>query len=692
MHQHGNKGKQAGEPAHVRTCSTVHRCAWVGAFAVPSRTLRSQLICLLVIIHLHACTARKEAVDVAAVYKIMLDADVVVGLCLQEVRKARVNLGWHGGALLGQSQRRAILSIAELPRLHICIVGPKAIPKVAVPSLLDVGGSTLVPGRLVSIDKDCIPFTVAQHRHGCIIAFTHKERVVRRVALICAFVLHISQAICSRCPTSNVNDLQAWQVAQAVDLGHAVLKQGHESSCLVVIEDGIGEVSQVLTDSPCGGVGHARVNGAVVNRGSKGTSICRNPAIWPRHLHHFDGQVVTRCSQAICDVFAKASKLSGGRVLVGVGRPVDVLTELQGHAGCTHKDAQDAQHGNEHRNGKAQTESCAELTKVGCGDRIWLFGWVSFKDFKAPAVSHNKHQQTHQEDTQQTTRNDKQCSNIIHLKKAKAHCRIAKMAFVQFCLVFAPGNSGKKCHNWKHDLENSMKKHVADSRETLKNNQLTHIVNNHDTITNHGKSKIMKTTITVLFRHNKQQASELISLHCQATQICTQCLDKYDGNVWDSKQFIECGEPWPNSGVPVHGYHDLALNHECKPKTLLCLLRQSPHNKPTCPVMRETETWGQHPTALSDVTPQVLNSPFHDNRGQCTWCYMLFLRPVLHEPALGSAVSVDIFTNGAVEKWLVHSCPQNAQPPRRAQSWKHRRRAVMTALPCAVSDSTGQRA
>ena len=160
--------------------------------------------------------------------------------------------------------------------------------------------------------------------------------------------------------------------------------------------------------------------------------------------------------------------------------------------------------------------------------------------------------------------------------------------------------------------------------------------------------KSWKTTITVLFCHNKQQASELISLHCQATQICTQCLDKYDGNVWDSKQFIECGEPWPNSGVPVHGYHDLALNHECKPKTLLCLLRQSPHNKPTCPVMRETETWGQHPTALSDVTPQVLNSPFHDNRGQCTWCYMLFLRPVLHEPALGSAVSVDIFTNGAV--------------------------------------------
>ena len=41
-----------------------------GQFAVPSRTLRSQVICLLVIIHLHACTGRKEAVDIAALYKI----------------------------------------------------------------------------------------------------------------------------------------------------------------------------------------------------------------------------------------------------------------------------------------------------------------------------------------------------------------------------------------------------------------------------------------------------------------------------------------------------------------------------------------------------------------------------------------------------------------------------------------------
>ena len=145
--------------------------------------------------------------------------------------------------------------------------------------------------------------------------------------------------------------------------------------------------------------------------------------------------------------------------------------------------------------------------------------------------------------------------------------------------------------------------------------------------------------------------------------------------MWDSKQFIECGEPWPNSGVPVHGYHDLALNHECKPKTLLCLLRQSPHNKPTCPVMRETETWGQHPTALSDVTPQVLNSPFHDNRGQCTWCYMQFFetcssRTCLRQRSLSWYIHE---WSCCHEKRLVHSCPQNAQPPRRAQSWKHRR-------------------
>ena len=58
-----------------------------------------------------------------------------------------------------------------------------------------------------------------------------------------------------------------------------------------------------------------------------------------------------------------------------------------------------------------------------------------------------------------------------------------------------------------------------------------------------------KTTLSLYHRAlSSQQASNLISLHCQATQICTQRLDKYDGNVRDSKQFIECGEPWPIPG------------------------------------------------------------------------------------------------------------------------------------------------
>ena len=40
------------------------------------------------------------------------------------------------------------------------------------------------------------------------------------------------------------------------------------------------------------------------------------------------------------------------------------------------------------------------------------------------------------------------------------------MGFVQFCLAFATGNSGKnmkKCRGCEHDLENSMKEHVAGS-------------------------------------------------------------------------------------------------------------------------------------------------------------------------------------------------------------------------------------
>lgn len=51
---------------------------------------------------------------------------------------------------------------------------------------------------------------------------------------------------------------------------------------------------------------------------------------------------------------------------------------------------------------------------------------------------------------------------------------------------------------------------------------------------------LLSHTITAL---KMSQRSHRISSHCQGTQICTQRLDKYDGNVWDSKQFIERAEP-----------------------------------------------------------------------------------------------------------------------------------------------------
>lgn len=56
--------------------------------------------------------------------------------------------------------------------------------------------------------------------------------------------------------------------------------------------------------------------------------------------------------------------------------------------------------------------------------------------------------------------------------------------------------------------------------------------------------QILSLTITVFitarcFCHDRIGSKS----HCQATEICTQRLDKYDGNVWDSKQFIERAEP-----------------------------------------------------------------------------------------------------------------------------------------------------
>ena len=66
---------------------------------------------------------------------------------------------------------------------------------------------------------------------------------------------------------------------------------------------------------------------------------------------------------------------------------------------------------------------------------------------------------------------------------------------------------------------------------------------------------ILSLTITAL---KMSQRSHRIPSHCQGTQICTQRLDKYDGNVWDSKQFIERAEPstWI-TWVPrfMHIYH-----------------------------------------------------------------------------------------------------------------------------------------
>lgn len=55
--------------------------------------------------------------------------------------------------------------------------------------------------------------------------------------------------------------------------------------------------------------------------------------------------------------------------------------------------------------------------------------------------------------------------------------------------------------------------------------------------------QILSLTITVFITARCFCHKHRISSHCQATEICTQRLDKYDGNVWDSKQFIERAEP-----------------------------------------------------------------------------------------------------------------------------------------------------
>ena len=91
--------------------------------------------------------------------------------------------------------------------------------------------------------------------------------------------------------------------------------------------------------------------------------------------------------------------------------------------------------------------------KVGCGDRIWLFSWVRFK---APACHTTNTSITH------TTNDTKRQTMQQHPpQKSRGSRQDSKNVFCSVLSCLCHWQLWKKCHSWKHDLENSMKEHVA---------------------------------------------------------------------------------------------------------------------------------------------------------------------------------------------------------------------------------------
>ena len=140
------------------------------------------------------------AVGVAEVNEAVLDADVVVLLGLQEIRKAGVDQLWHHRPWFGHCQGSAVDSPTLLPCLDVSVLCAEARPKTAIPLGCHVTACTLVVVRLVRIEEHRVPCAVAEHLHGIVVLGADHKGEILRVRLIGALVRHEANAVRRGCP------------------------------------------------------------------------------------------------------------------------------------------------------------------------------------------------------------------------------------------------------------------------------------------------------------------------------------------------------------------------------------------------------------------------------------------------------------------------------------------------------------
>ena len=145
------------------------------------------------------------AVGVAETLEAVLDANVVVLLGLQEIRKAGVDQLWHRRPWFGHCQSGAVDSPTLLPCLDVGVLCAEARPKAAIPLGRHVTACTLVVVRLVRIEEHRVPCAVAEHLHGIVVLWANHKREILRIRLIGALVRHEADAVRRRCPALKSN-------------------------------------------------------------------------------------------------------------------------------------------------------------------------------------------------------------------------------------------------------------------------------------------------------------------------------------------------------------------------------------------------------------------------------------------------------------------------------------------------------